>query len=160
MHPMPWWQKHAPKLWYELSSSQRCTKEFCASKESNILFMNSIMVFCCNTYRHNARKLYYTTEMWNKYDVVCLQEHLLTSEHYCLLQINTDKDLLIHEATSFYSWGWPSGETAIIASKALGFQKVESCKYYIAIEIPGANRFVMVNVYLPTNMNTVPSEKQ
>ena len=68
------------------------------------------------------------------------------------------KNSLSMKVICFYSQGRPSG-TAIIASKALGFQTVESCEYYIAVEITGANGFVLINVYLPTNMNTVPSEK-
>lgn len=122
--------------------------------------MTSLSIICRNIYGHNSVKLDYVKELCRQFNVVCLQEHLLTSENFGLFEQLNQKTVFMHEAKRSSVRGRPSGGTAIITDSSLECQKLESCEFFLAVDFPGPGGFVLITVYLPTNLNTLSSEKR
>ena len=122
--------------------------------------MNELSIFCRNVYGHNAAKLDYVKNLCIAHNIVCVQEHLLTTDNFGLIQSIPDKSVHIHEAKRSSARGRPSGGLAIFVDDSIDCRKLESCDFYLAVEFPGPSAFTLVNVYLPTNMNTDLSEKR
>ena len=85
---------------------------------------------------------------------------MLTTDNFGLIQSIPDKSVHIHEAKRSSARGRPSGGLAIFVDDSIESRKLESCDFYLAVEFPGPSAFSLVNVYLPTNMNTDLSEKR
>ena len=117
-------------------------------------------IFCRNVYGHNAAKLDYIKNLCLAYNIVCVQEHWLTTDNFGLFQSVPNKSVHIHEAKRFSARGRPSGGLAIVVDESIDCRKLESCDFYIAVEFPGPSAVTLINVYLPTNMNTDHSEKR
>ena len=95
-------------------------------------------------YRHNAGKLAYIHEMCSNFNAMCLQEHLLTSDYFGLLQPIPHKTIFLHEAKRRYGRGRPSSGTAILVDDHLDCNFYESCDYYLAVKFPGPSGFFLI----------------
>ena len=122
--------------------------------------MNKLKVFCRNIYGHNAGKIDYLSGICSDYNVICVQEHLLTKDNFALFQSFPRKSVFMHEAKRQFTRGRPSGGTAVLVDDQIPCRLYKSCDYYTSVEFVGPSNFFLINVYLPTNLNNDRSEKR
>ena len=71
-------------------------------------------------------KLEYIQDLYDKYDIICIQKYLITSENFGLYECFQSKYVLIHEAIRWSGSGGPSGGTSIFYDNSLPLKKLES----------------------------------
>ena len=88
-------------------------------------------------------------------DVLCLQEHFLTSHSLGLLKIDNNFTSYSVPAKRSASSGRPSGGIAMLVRTSCRSSIFDSCDFFLAVRV---KEYVIVNVYLPTDYRNDRSE--
>ena len=89
-------------------------------------------------------------------NILCIQEHLLTSDSLSLLKFSDNHTFYFVPAKSRQR-GRPSGGLAIVCSSAVDSESLHTAENFMFIR---AGNLVIVNVYLPTNYSNDESDNR
>ena len=89
-------------------------------------------------------------------NILCIQEHLLTSDSLSLLKFSDNHTFYFVPAKSRQR-GRPSGGLTIVCSSAVDSESLHTAENFMFIR---AGNLVIVNVYLPTNYSNDESDNR
>lgn len=104
-----------------------------------------------------GKKMVAIESLMKEYTIICLQEHMLDSDHINILKVSSSFNVHSVAATRSSDVGRPRGGIATFIRTDIKSEVVFQTECILAVQV---GDFVIINVYLPTNYRNVISERK